>query len=973
MRPRRVLIVLLGLGAILAAWFAVRAVEHRRFEDELGRARAEFAERRFGAARVRLVRLAERRPGDGEVEYLLGACEKIRGRSDAALAAWGRVPAGAPQAPAATLSRARAALEIGRYRLAEGCLVRLKDEPSEVIDEARRLLGWLYLITGRLDEHRDHIRQDLERVQDPSPSLRTLWSTDFDHYPLESISQTLAKAYQASPDDDRVWLGLANLAIRRGRFEEAGEWLARCEQAQPDDPAVLRARLEWAEASGRPDEVPRVAGRLPASAITPGRMLRLQSWLASLSGDRRTERAILERLVALEPSHAAVHERLADLTAQDGDADRVAAIRHRKAAAATALARYKILMEMADLPPHAVELARGAEACGRWIDERAWWRLAARRDPSVAAEADAAIARLAAVEPTPEPSGRTLADALGRIRPPREPEKTAVASRLTIPRFAEEAEARGLRFTFDHGPTDQRQMPESMSGGVGLIDFDGDGWLDVYAVQGGPFPPRPGRPPFGDRLFRNRGDGRFEDATVSSGLSEFPGGYGYGVAVGDYDNDGRPDLFVTRWRSYALYRNRGGGRFEDVTERAGLGGDRGWPTSSALADLDGDGDLDLYVCHYVTWDENKPVLCGKVGQPETVHSYCDPRNLPSQQDHVFRNDGGRFVDVTAEAGIVDRDGRGLGVVAADLDEDGRIDLFVANDTTANFFFHNKGGFTFEERGEESGLSAGSSGGYLAGMGVACGDLDGDGRIDLAVTNFFGESTTLYHNHGGGLFSDRGAATGLAAATRVMLGFGLAALDANNDGVLDLAQANGHIDDYRPTLPFQMNAQLILGDGVGGFVDVSAGAGPPWQVLRVARGLAVGDIDNDGRVDVLLVAQQAPLSLLRNEPGAGGHSLTLALEGVASNRDAVGATVKVTAGGRNQVATRFGGGSYISASDPRLHFGLGGALKADRVEVTWPSGRRDTYDGLAADGGYRLREGDPMPRPVAGFAGVVRGK
>jgi tetratricopeptide (TPR) repeat protein len=968
------LIVLIGLGAILAAWFAVRAVEHRRFEDELSRARSEFAERRFGAARARLTRLAGRWPGQGEVELLLGACEKIRGNSDAAMAAWGRVPAGTPQAHVAMLSRARLAMEIGRYRLTETCLDRLKDEKSEVTDEARRLLGWLYLITGRHDEHRNHIREDLERAPDPTPLLRTLWSTDFDHYPLESISQTLAKANQTAPDDDRVWLGLANMEIRRGRFEEAGEWLARCERAQPDDPAVLRARLEWAEAAGRPDEVARVASRLPASELTPGRMLRLRAWLASLSGDRRAERSILGRLVALEPSHAAVHERLADLALQEGQADQIAAIRHRKAAAASALTHYKLLMEMSDLPPRALELARSAEACGRWIDARAWWRLAARRDPSVASEADAALARLAAAEPAPESDARTLADVLGPIRPPREPEKNAVAHHLTIPRFTNEAEVRGLNFTFDHGPTDRRQMPESMSGGVAFLDFDGDGWLDVYAVQGGPFPPPAGRPPFGDRLFRNRGDGHFVDATASSGLSAFPGGYGQGVAVGDYDNDGRPDIFVTRWRSYALYHNLGGGRFEDITARAGLGGDRDWPTSAALADLDNDGDLDLYVCHYLVWDEAKPTLCGKVGAPETVHSYCDPRNFAARPDHVFRNDGGRFVDVTAEAGTVDHDGRGLGVVAADLDGDDRVDLFVANDTTANFFFHNRGEFRFEEKGEESGLSAGSSGGYLAGMGVACGDLDGDGRIDLVVTNFFGESTTFYHNHGGGLFSDRGTAAGLAAATRVMLGFGLAALDANNDGALDLVQANGHIDDYRPKLPFMMPAQLILSDGAGGFVDVAGRAGPPWQVPRVARGLAIGDIDNDGRVDVLLVAQQAPLALLRNEPGpATGHSLTLALEGVASNRDAVGAKLTVTTAGRTQVATRFGGGSYLSASDPRLHFGLGAATKVERVEVTWPSGRRDTYEGLAADAGYRLREGDPTPRLLPGFPGVGQKK
>ena len=438
--------------------------------------------------------------------------------------------------------------------------------------------------------------------------------------------------------------------------------------------------------------------------------------------------------------------------------------------------------------------------------------------------------------------------------------------------------------------------------------------------------------------------------------------------MGDYDNDGRPDLFVTRWRSYALYRNLGGGRFQDATAQAGLGGDRDWPTSAAWADFDNDGDLDLYVCHYLKWDAENPTLCEYPERSKPGYMYCDPLAFPALPDHVFRNDGGRFIDVTAEAGIVDRDGRGLGVVAADLDDDGKVDVFVANDLSANHFFRNLGGFRFSEQATEAGLAASAEGGYLAGMGIACGDLDGDGRLDLAVTNFLNQATTLYHNHGGGLFSDRSAATGLAAATRQFLGFGLAALDANNDGRLDLVQANGHVSDFSPSFPYEMRAQLLLGDASGHFRDVSEQAGPPWQVLRLGRGLAVGDIDNDGRMDVLIVGQGAPLALLHNQPApAAGHFLTLALEGVASNRDGVGAKVTVTAGGRSQVAVRFGGGSYLSASDPRLHFGLGAARRADRVEVRWPSGRRDTYEGLAADAGYRLREGHPAPRPLAGFA------
>ncbi len=401
-----------------------------------------------------------------------------------------------------------------------------------------------------------------------------------------------------------------------------------------------------------------------------------------------------------------------------------------------------------------------------------------------------------------------------------------------------------------------------MSGGVALLDFDGDGWLDVYVLQGGPFPPVGSPPAFGDRLFHNKGDGQFEDVTVQSGLAQLGGGYGHGVAVGDYDNDGRPDLLITRWRSYALFHNLGKGRFEDVTDRSGLGGERDWPTSAAWADLDQDGDLDLYVCHYVAYDPATAPTCQFPTNPE--RTYCDPRTFASLSDHVFRNDGGRFVNVTEPAGIVDRQGRGLGVVAADLDDDGLIDLFVANDTTANYFFRNQGKFRFLEQGTESGLAANESGGYLAGMGVACADFDGDGRLDVAVTNFFGESTTLYHSHGNGIFSDRTAAAGLASPTRFVLGFGLVALDANNDGRVDLAQANGHVGDYRPSTPYEMPAQLFLGDGSGKFVNASARAGVPWQVRRLARGLAAGDIDNDGRIDLLLVAENLPLVLLHNE-------------------------------------------------------------------------------------------------------------
>jgi hypothetical protein len=961
---RCLLIVVIGLGLVAAAWLAIGAVAAWQFRMELRAATRDLAARRVGKAKARLDRLAKRWPGRAEVAYWLGACERAVGHTDAALAAWGRVPDTASVARLAALERGRLALESYRYALSESCLERAIPGDGEIGDEARRLLGRLHMVTGRHDDCRRLLRREVERQPDPTASLRTLWQIDDMPYPVERSRRELEHARRVAPNDDRVWLALADLATRTGRFEEAEKWLMRCERARPDDRAVWRARLDWAQAADRPDEVVRAASHMPVSLFTQARVLELRAWIAARRGDRQAERAALESRIALEPADSAAVERLADLAAQAGERERLAELRRRKAAIDAARARYQALIRIPDLTPHIPELARAAEASGRRFDAKAWWTLAARRDRSIAAEAEAALARLVTAEPVPEHGERALADLLGPVRP-RGRAKTAFSSTLDIPAFNDDAGRCGVAFTFDNGHSDLYQLPETFGGGVAVLDFDGDGWLDIYAVQGGPFPPRADPPPFGDRLFRNRGDGRFDDATATSGLAALKGGYGFGVAVGDFDNDGRSDIFVTRWRCYALYHNLGGGRFEDVTARAGLGGDRDWPTSAAWADLDNDGDLDLYVCHYLKWDAANPLLCAH--SHGRRNGYCDPRLLPSLSDHVFRNDGGRFVDVTEHAGIVDREGRGLGVVAADLDYDGKVDLFVANDTTANFFFRNQGGFRFTEEGLESGLAASAHGGNLAGMGVACGDFDGDGRLDLAVTNYLGESTTLYHNHGEGRFSDRAGSAALAAPTRFVLGFGLSALDANNDGRLDLAQANGHVDDYRPAVPYLMPAQLFVGNWAGKLVDVSDRAGPPWRRPRLGRGLAVGDLDNDGRTDVVIVAQNALLALLHNQSASPNHSLTLALEGTTSNRDAVGARVAVTVLGQTQVAARLGGGSYLSASDHRLHFGLGPAQKVDRVEVTWPTGIRDCYQGLAADAGYRLREGDPAPKPLPGFA------
>ena len=489
-----------------------------------------------------------------------------------------------------------------------------------------------------------------------------------------------------------------------------------------------------------------------------------------------------------------------------------------------------------------------------------------------------------------------------------------------------------------------------------------DGWLDVYLPQGGAFPDGPAPDDSGDRLFRNLGDGSFEDATEAAGFPRSSRGYGLGIAVGDFDNDRFPDLFITRFDAYELWRNRGDGTFEDVTESSGLDLPADWPTSAAWADLDGDGDLDLYVCHYLRWDVERPRTC--VDQETGRPIYCDPLLFEAVPDRLFRNDGGRFVDVAEQAGIIDRDGRGLGVVAADLDGDRLVDLYVANDLTANFLFMNRGGLRFEEAGELAGVASNAGGGYQAGMGVACGDLDGDGRPDLGVTNFYGEGTTIYRNLGDGIFADASNAFGMAPS-RYLLGFGLAFLDVNNDGHLDLAAANGMVNDSTPLYSYAMPAQLLLGGPGGRLTDVTDRAGPCWTTPRVGRGLAVGDLDNDGRVDVLIVPQDGPLALFRNRTD-GGHFVTFRLEGSASSRDAVGARVAVTADGRRRVAWRHGGQSYQSSIDPRLHFGLGPIEAPVSVEVAWPSGRVDRHDALPVDAGYLLREGEAQTSPLPGY-------
>ncbi|MGP0063923.1 MAG: FG-GAP-like repeat-containing protein [Isosphaeraceae bacterium] len=983
-RPRRLawLLGLTGLAAVLT-WVGV----DRWARGELMRVERELKRGEIGAARVRLDRLGMLRLGGLEAEYWRGACEEAEGDVDAALALWGRIPAGSSRFANATLRRARLAIDRGRLAVAEATLERTRGvfpPGSTAHDLHEIMLQQVYLFTSRDADLRRRKRAEAATTKDKADVLRKLWLIDETWaYPLAALRTRLDEAGRAAPEDDRVWLGKANFATRTARFAEADAWLKRCLERRPEDPAVWRSRLEWATASDRLDAALEASRHLPADGLEPDAMLSLRAWLAARLGDPHAEQAALDQWLAQAPGETRALARRIAMAAEAGRADEVAALRRRKAERDRASDAYR--MALSDRVPSGRfdELGRLAESLGRRFEARGWWTLALQQT-ALAAQARAALARLdrdeqgrksiSAARATP--SARTLADAMADLirRDDRGRSAAQSSTEPAVPVFRDDAPAAGLRFTYENDPTPRCRLPETMGGGVGLLDYDGDGRLDVYAVQGGKLPdePEPSPAPMGDRLFRNRGDGTFDDVTATAGLSAMRGGYGHGVAVGDIDNDGHPDLLVTRWRSYALYRNRGDGTFADVTEAWGLGGSRDWPTSSAFADLDGDGDLDLYVCHYADWDPRHSAPCPHPDDPRRF-TYCGPRVFAAMPDHVFRNEGGRFVDVSDRAGIrgADRDGRGLGVVAAHLDDDDRIDLFVANDMSANFLFANRGGLRFEETGAESGVATNADGGYLAGMGVACGDLDGDGRPDLVVTNFYGESTTFYQNLGGGQFVDRTAAIGLGAASRYLLGFGVAFLDADNDGRLDLATANGHVNDLRPNVPFVMPASLMMGSPSGRLVDVSRRAGAAWEVPRLGRGLALGDLDNDGRLDLVIVAEGQPMAYFHNQ-GPAGHFVTFQLEGTApgSNRDAVGARLSLTASGHRQVSQRVGGSSFLSANDGRLHFGLGTATRIETIEVRWPSGHVDRYDGLEADTGYYLREGQPQAAPLRGWQRTV---
>jgi hypothetical protein len=522
-------------------------------------------------------------------------------------------------------------------------------------------------------------------------------------------------------------------------------------------------------------------------------------------------------------------------------------------------------------------------------------------------------------------------------------------------RFEDIAAKSGLVFTADSCPTPNKNQPETMLAGVALFDYDNDGYLDVYFANGAAIPSlKKESPKYWNRLFHNNRDGTFTDVTERAGV--MGEGYGMGVAIGDYDNDGWPDIFLASVTKNQLYHNNHDGTFTDVTDRAHLGGGvldgrKMWAVAAGWFDYNNDGYLDLFVSNYCKWEVDKDPFCGP---NPNMRAYCHPKNYAALPDSLFRNNGdGTFTDVSAETGIDKSYGKGMGVAFGDYDHDGFMDVFVANDNAPNQLFHNLGGKKFEEVALQAGVAYPESGSFISGMGAEFKDLDNDGHDDIWHTAIEGETFPFFKNRAGsGDFIEMTTLSGLSRQTREMSGWSSGVADFDNDGWKDLIVARGNVIDNIAQMSLRQYEEpntIFRNLGNAKFQDVSAEAGADFQKPAAHRGIALGDVDNDGRIDAVMTVLNGKARYFHNVSQNGNHWLLLKLVGVKSNRMGLGAQVRVVSeDGFTQYNHATTSTGYAASSDPRVHFGLGGAKAIKEIDITWPSGIRQTLHGVAAD-------------------------
>lgn len=524
--------------------------------------------------------------------------------------------------------------------------------------------------------------------------------------------------------------------------------------------------------------------------------------------------------------------------------------------------------------------------------------------------------------------------------------------------FIDIARSAGISFQHENAASAEKYLIETMGSGCAWVDYDQNGLLDLYLVNGAATRAHSFAQSPRSALYRNNGDGTFTDVTERAGVAAEKL-FGMGIAVGDYDNDGFPDLFVLGYDRCILYHNNGDGTFTDVSEKAGVENLGRWGSSAAWFDYDNDGHLDLVIANYVDWSPERNFYCGDHGPG--MRSYCHPDDFHGEMPTLYHNNGdGTFTDVTKSSGLGAKAGNGLGVVTFDYDDDGWQDIFIANDHMPNYLFHNNRDGTFREVGYEAGVAVSGDGQFEAGMGTDAADTTGNGRSDIAVTHLDMQLARLYRNRGDGTFDDATLQSKIGYATYHMSGFGTRFMDYDNDGNLDLFMANGHVLDnierYHANTYYAEPKLMFRNTGKGIFENVSDRLGKDFQLPRVSRGAAVGDFDNDGDLDILINNNGQAPQLLRNDGGNANHWLQILLIGTKSNRDGVGARIRVAAGDMVLHDQRKGGMSYQSAQDPRLHFGLGNHTRVDAVEIRWPSGMVTKLENVKADQIIAVKEG-----------------
>ena len=521
--------------------------------------------------------------------------------------------------------------------------------------------------------------------------------------------------------------------------------------------------------------------------------------------------------------------------------------------------------------------------------------------------------------------------------------------------FVDVTQEVGIHWTHIDGRSGQKYFMETLGSGAAFFDYDTDGDADLYFVNGAPLPGYISQETPTNRLYRNNGDATFTDVTEISGVGDT--GYGHGCAVGDYNNDGQLDIYVTNYGTNRLYRNNGDGTFTDVAEAAGVTEPR-WSSSCAFADYDTDGDLDLYVVNYIVFDLAENPWCGL--KEKGIRAYCEPDNFPAQSDTLFRNNGdGTFTDVTKSSGIYNTTGKGLGIVWGDYNNDGTPDIYVANDSTENLFYHNNGDGTFEEIGFMVGVALSEDGAAENGMGTAFGDWNNDGWFDLTVTNYADQTNTLYHNDADGFFTDATATTKTAQVTYPYLGWATAFIDYDNDGYQDLFVANGHLHENLAELgqegTYGQRNLLFKNNRDGTFTESSETLGMGMRLEDVSRGATFADYDLDGDIDIVITNSNTPPRLLRNDGGNRKNWLQIRLIGTDGSMDAIGARVEVTTRELTQTREVRSGDGYLSQRDLTLHFGIGNYERIDSILVRWQSGMKQEIRDVAANQVLSLKE------------------